>query len=761
MENHLVQHELSALRASAELRAVTDSIQDYAIVLLDPQGVVLTWNTGARQIEGYTAEEIVGQGFDRLYTAEDRAAGRPQALLTEALRTGRAEDEGWRARKDGSRFWADEVISAHRGAKGAVEGYVRVTRDLTRRRQNEGRWSEERALLTVAAVTDYAIFMLDPQGTITSWNLGAERAKGYRADEAIGRDFSMFYTPEDQAAGKPLHLLRRARDEGRAEDEGWRVRKDGSRFWADVVISRVNDGNGKLVGFTKVTRDLTDRRRAEEQLRQAEERLRLMIESVQDYAIFMLDREGRVATWNRGAQNIKGYTAQEIVGQHFSRFYPPEEISAGKPERELEVASSKGRFEEEGWRIRKDGSRFWANVVLSATRNRDGVLIGFTKITRDLSERKRAAEEMAERARQQSVAAELGLYALQTAQLAQVIERSMQTVRETLQIDDVCILRAGESAPPGARTVRIHAPEPGAEYGFLAASASRPLTPNDVRFLQAIANVLAVAMARSQSEEQLRLAEREAVEERGRSVRIQEALLERDEFISVAAHELRTPLTALQLKLQGLESSGGLPHPKGERLGAAVRQTERLARLIDRLLDVSRIAQGRVEMAPEIFDLAVLVRQVAEDFREPAAQARAALELQLPEKVEGSWDRLRIEQVLVSLLANAVKYGAGKPITVKLEEVGDVVRLCVADRGIGIAPDDVDRIFGRFQRAASIRNYGGMGLGLYITRHIVEAHRGTISVASKLGEGSTFVVELPRLSAPAAAGRDKVPRARA
>jgi signal transduction histidine kinase len=359
------------------------------------------------------------------------------------------------------------------------------------------------------------------------------------------------------------------------------------------------------------------------------------------------------------------------------------------------------------------------------------------------------------------VAAELGLYALQTAQLAQVIERSMQTVRETLQIDDVRILRAGESAPPGARTVRIHAPEPGAEYGFLAASASRPLTPNDVRFLQAIANVLAVAMARSQSEEQLRLAEREAVEERGRSVRIQEALLERDEFISVAAHELRTPLTALQLKLQGLESSGGLPHPKGERLGAAVRQTERLARLIDRLLDVSRIAQGRVEMAPEIFDLAVLVRQVAEDFREPAAQARAALELQLPEKVEGSWDRLRIEQVLVSLLANAVKYGAGKPITVKLEEVGDVVRLCVADRGIGIAPDDVDRIFGRFQRAASIRNYGGMGLGLYITRHIVEAHRGTISVASKLGEGSTFVVELPRLSAPAAAGRDKVPRARA
>jgi PAS domain S-box-containing protein len=761
MEDHVVQDELNAPRAPAELLAPTDGIQDYAVAVLDPKGVVLTWNTGARQIEGYGPEEIVGHGFDRLYTAEDRAAGRPQTLLAEALRAGRAHDEGWRVRKDGSRFWADEVISPLRGANGAVEGYVKVTRDLTRRRQDDEQSGEGRTVLNVASVTDYAIFMLDPQGTITSWNLGAERAKGYRADEAIGRNLSIFYTPEDQAAGRPMRLLRRAQDEGRVEDEGWRVRKDGSHFWADVVITRVNDRNGKLIGFAKVTRDMTERRREEEQLRQAEERLRLMIESVQEYAIFMLDRQGRVASWNRGAEHIKGYTAQEIVGQHFSRFYPPEEISAGKPERELEIASAKGRFEEEGWRIRKDGSRFWANVVLSATRNREGALIGFTKITRDLSERKRAAEEMAERARQQSVAAELGLYALQSGQLDRVIERSMQTVRETLQIDDVRILRAGESPVPGARTVRIHAPEPDAEYGFLAASASRPLTANDVRFLQAVANVVAVAMARSQSEEQLRLAEREAVEERGRSVRIQEALLERDEFISVAAHELRTPLTALQLKLQGLESSGGLPPPKGERLGAAVRQTERLARLVDRLLDVSRIAQGRVEMTSERFDLAIIVRQVAEDFREPATQARAALELQLPEKLEGSWDRLRIEQVLVNLLSNAVKYGAGKPITVKLEEVGNLVRLCVADRGIGIAPDDVDRIFGRFQRAAPIRNYGGMGLGLYITRHIVEAHRGTISVISKPGEGSTFVVELPRLFAPAAAGRDKVPGARA
>jgi len=284
-----------------------------------------------------------------------------------------------------------------------------------------------------------------------------------------------------------------------------------------------------------------------------------------------------------------------------------------------------------------------------------------------------------------------------------------------------------------------------------------PLTANDMSFLEALANVVAAAIARARIEEQLRLAERRTVEERGRSEQAEAALRERDEFISVAAHELRTPLTALQLKLQGLERGLAAADPrKFQRLEGAVRQTERLSRLIDRLLDVSRIAQGRLELSPEEFDLAVLVRQVADDFREPAAQARAPLQLELADKAGGSWDRLRIEQLLVNLLSNAVKYGAGKPVSVKLEVEKDRVRLTVRDQGIGMG-----RIFGRFQRAASIRNYGGLGLGLFITRHIVEAHRGTITVASSVGEGSTFSIELPRFSLTPAASLDKTGRARA
>jgi PAS domain S-box-containing protein len=241
--------------------------------------------------------------------------------------------------------------------------------------------------LFIESIQDYAIFMLDTEGRISTWNWGAERAKGYRASEIIGQHFSVFYAEEDIRAGRPQKLLDRAAKEGRAEDEGWRVRKDRSKFWANVTITAIRDSGGELVGFGKVTRDLTERRRVEEALRRSEERSRLFVEAVQDYAIFMLDPEGCIATWNTGAERIKGYKASEIIGQHFSRFYPEEDVRASKPVWELEVAAREGRFEDEGWRIRKDGSRFWANVIITAVRNKAGELLGYSKVTRDFTER--------------------------------------------------------------------------------------------------------------------------------------------------------------------------------------------------------------------------------------------------------------------------------------------------------------------------------------------------------------------------------------
>jgi PAS domain S-box-containing protein len=207
--------------------------------------------------------------------------------------------------------------------------------------------------LLIDAVVDYAIYMIGPQGLVMSWNSGARRLKGYSREEIIGQSFSKFYTLEDQAAGIPDKALATAREEGRFHAEGWRVRKDGTRFWASVVLDAIKDENGKLIGFAKVTRDITERQLAQLALLESERRYRRLVESVVDYAIFQLDLNGNVVTWNVGAQRIKGYSAEEITGQHFSRFYSEEDRAAGVPARALETAKTKGKFESEGWRIRK------------------------------------------------------------------------------------------------------------------------------------------------------------------------------------------------------------------------------------------------------------------------------------------------------------------------------------------------------------------------------------------------------------------------
>jgi PAS domain S-box-containing protein len=499
-------------------------------------------------------------------------------------------------------------------------------------------------LRLVREVKNYAIYMLDAQGVVRTWNEGARAIKGYTADEIVGQHFSKFFTPEDRAAGRPERLLHVARTLGHAEDQDWRLRKNGSRFWADVVITAVHDKDKRLQGFVKVTRDMTDRRHAEELLRQSEERLRLLIEGVKDYAIFMLDPEGNILSWNAGAERIKGYRADEVVGRHFSIFYPRELRELGHPELELRIAQQEGRYEEEGIRVRKDGERFWANVVITAVfEPGTDKLRGFAKVTRDLTERR-------------------------------------------------------------------------------------------------------------QAEAAMRAAAEEISRERLRTEEAQRALKERDAFISVAAHELRTPLAALMLKVQGAQALAlkqvneqGTALPKfSDRLAGALRQISRLSDLVQRLLDVSSIVSGKLAMRFESASMVALLQAAVDEFRDAADAAGCTLTLISSGPAEGEWDAARVEQVINNLIANALKYGCGKPIEIRVEEDEATVTVIVQDRGIGIATPDLDRIFGRFERAASLDHYGGLGLGLYIAKSVVDAHGGSLRAESSPGQGATFTMTLPR-----------------
>jgi hypothetical protein len=389
----------NVLDTDAPFRVFVESVRDYALIMLDPQGQIVSWNAGAEAIKGYKAEEIIGQHFTKFYPRESIESGLPERELQVAQAVGRYEDEGWRLRKDGTRFWANVVITALRDRAGHLIGFAKVTRDLSERRENEEtlRASEQRFRALVQGVRDYAIFMLDPDGNVATWNEGAQHIKGYSASDIIGRHFSRFYPPDALARGLPAHELKTATIEGRFEDEGWRLRKDGSRFWANVVLTAIRDVHGQLLGFTKITRDLTERRRHEQELRASEEKFRMLVEGVIDYAIITLDRDGCITSWNTGAARLNGYAASDIIGRHFSRLYPTDEIDANKPWQDLIVAREQGRHVEEGWRARRDGTQYWANNLVALLHESDGRSQSYYMVTQDLSQRK-YAEDLADAA---------------------------------------------------------------------------------------------------------------------------------------------------------------------------------------------------------------------------------------------------------------------------------------------------------------------------------------------------------------------------
>jgi len=401
-----------------------EEIQDYAIILLDKNGIIQHWNVGAEKIKGYKPSEIIGKSFKLFYRKEDLDQKLPDRLLKQAADTGRATHEGWRVKKDGTLFWSSVTLTALHDDNDEVTGFLKITKDLTEqklandklrdyadeltKRNEELVRSEERYHQMIDEVEEYAIILLDTNGHILHWNKGAERIKGYTAAEAIGQSFTMFYSEDDKMKGLPYRLLEEAREKGRVHHEGWRVRKDRTKFWGTVVITALHNSKGEVIGFTKVTRDLTKRKFAEEELLKSktqlemrtheleasEERYHRMVDEVQDYAIILLDKDGKILNWNKGAEKIKGYRPEEIIGQSFTVFYTPEDRVKGVPFSLLKEAALTGRAEQDGWRVRKDRTKFWGSIVITALHDKQNDLMGFSKVTRDLTERKMAEETL-------------------------------------------------------------------------------------------------------------------------------------------------------------------------------------------------------------------------------------------------------------------------------------------------------------------------------------------------------------------------------
>jgi PAS domain S-box-containing protein len=332
--------------------------------------------------------------------------------------------------------------------------------------------------LLIRGVIDYAIYLLDPNGRVMSWNPDAERIKGYTEEEIIGAHFSCFYTNEDRAAGVPDKALRIAVETGRFTAEAWRCRKDGSQFWAMVVIDPIYEG-GQLVGFAKITRDMTERRAAQLRALESERRFHLLIQGITDYAIYMLSPEGQVTNWNAGAAHIKGYTDAEIVGEHFSRFYPPEDIKTGLPNKALDAARRDGRYEAEGWRLRKDGTRFWAGVVIDAIYD-EGQLIGFAKITRDLTERREAQMQLFQAQKMEAVGQLTGGLAHDFNNLLTGISGSLELLKARLaqgrmgDLDRYIMAAQGAAARAAALTHRLLA------FARRQTLDPKPIAPNEL-----------------------------------------------------------------------------------------------------------------------------------------------------------------------------------------------------------------------------------------------------------------------------------------
>ncbi|MGA8145860.1 MAG: PAS domain S-box protein [Candidatus Acidiferrales bacterium] len=611
------------------LSTTLGSIGD-AVIAADMNGAVTFMNSIAQELTGWSLDEARGKSMDLVFDIVNKETRRPvenpvKKVFRERKVVGLA-DHTLLLSKKGAEFDIEDSAAPIVTDGGEKLGVVLVFRNITERKRTEDalRVSEDRyRLLFDTNPHSVWVFDIDTLAMIDV-NEAAIRNYGYSREEFLARTIRDIRPAEDVAA-----IERNVARLGTTLDDAgiWRHRKkDGTLIDVDVASCPLfyKGRNARLV----VATDITKRKQAEEALRRSEERFRLMVKAVVDYAILMLDPNGNVVSWNEGAQRIKGYSAEEVLGKNFSVFYPLEDIEQGKPQRELEVAAAEGRFEEEGWRMRKDGSTFWASVVLTALRDESGGLRGFAKVTRDITERR---------------------------------------------LKDEALVRAKEQAERSNRF--------------------------------------------------------------------------KDQFLSTMSHELRTPLNAV-LGFSDLlreERYGPLNERQRRYITHIHTGGHHLLRLINDILDLSKIEAGRLELVIESVPVEREFCEVLDALRPLAEKKSQTLLHDAESTIAVRADPTRFRQVLMNLVGNAVKFtpeGGRITLDARLEDGKACIN--VTDNGPGIPPEEKKRIFDAFyQLRQSGKTQEGTGLGLAITQRLVELHGGELALDSEPGKGSRFYFSLP------------------
>jgi PAS domain S-box-containing protein len=820
--------EESLRRAEEHFQHLVAGVQDYAIFLLDREGYIRSWNAGAKRIKGYKAEEIIGQHFSRFYSKEDVAAGKPDYGLKEAAALGRFEAEGWRIRKDGSRFWASVVITALRDSSGEVRGFLKITRDLTewkqneentrrllqeeaarqaaeasaqeaRRAQQEERRQREQLHVTLASIGD-AVIVTDTLGTVTFLNPVAQALTGWELQDAAGQSLEMVFRiingETRQPAENPVSKVVQQGFTVGLANHTVLLARDGREISIDDSAAPIRGEEGTISGVVLVFRDVTETRRA------IESRLHLAaIVEASDDAIISNNLDDIIVSWNHGAEQLYGYRAEEVIGKPLAILTPPDHLD--------ELPQIMGRIKRgerldhyETVRVRKDGRRVDVSLTISPITNASGKILGASKIARDMTARKYHEAELRFLADVSTLLAELLDVPSTLQKVARLavphfadwcavtllgpdgsprplavahvdpakVELAQEWSRRYLPDPKAAggvwhVLRTGKSEllpeiPDSLLVEKIKDKQwlrilrelglksymsvpllvRGKALGvitFVTSESGRRYGPANLQLAEELAHRAAVAIENARLYSELKEADRR-----------------KDEFLAMLAHELRNPLAPIRNALHIMK----MPGASGEDMEHARQMTERqvqyMVRLVDDLLDVSRIMRGRIELRKEPVELAAVLANAVET-AQPMIDARGQQLLVCvpPEALRLEADPTRLTQVVANLLHNAAKFSehSGR-IWLTAERQGSEAIVRVRDEGAGIRAELLPRIFDLFVQGERTleRSQGGLGIGLTVVRKLVELHGGIISARSEgPGKGSEFTIRLPGLADPA------------